>query len=334
MDFTFIYQIQHQVAFGPLIILYFFLAGLSAGLFLLSSASTVFGQQNLKPLAKPSALMALATLIPGVLALIIDLGQPLRALFLFIYVNPTSIMSWGSYILLLYGIVCLLYNWFLLKNRQKEANRWGKIGVVLSLALGLYTGFLLSVVPGKPLWNSGILPLLFLVSGFVAALSLITLTKKMLLEENNYSYESALSNLKLWFIVLEVCLLVFHLLTLFFLGFQGKATVLNLLAGNKAIPFWLGQILIGVIVPLAILLFSKRTSNLLALAGLSSLIGIFALRYNFILGGQELPVSGTMLYQQSNSFDWFIVIALLLLTVVLIWFVKPIATKLKTQFQN
>jgi len=334
MDFTFLYEIQHHVAFGPLIVLYFFLAGLSAGLFLLSSASTVFGQQALKPLAKPSALMALATLIPGVLALIIDLGQPLRALFLFIYVNPTSIMSWGSYILLLYGLVCLLYNWFLLNNRQKEASRWGKIGIVLSLALGLYTGFLLAVVPGKPLWNSGILPLLFLVSGFVAALSLISLTKKVLVEENNYSYELAVSSLKLWFIVLETCLLVFHLLTLFFLGFQGEATVLNLLTGNKAIAFWLGQILLGVIVPIAILLFSKRTSNLLALAGLSSLFGVFALRYNFILGGQELPVSGTMLYQQGSSFDWFIVIALLFLTVILVWLTKPVASKLKAQLQN
>ncbi|AFL98939.1 formate-dependent nitrite reductase, membrane component [Desulfitobacterium dehalogenans ATCC 51507] len=323
MDFSFVYEIQHHAAFGPLIVLYFFLAGLSAGLFLISALSTVFGWQPVKPLAKPAALMALAALVPGLLALVVDLGRPFRALYLFFNVNPTSIMSWGSFILLFYGIVCVPYIWFLWQGQEKRVKLFGKIGAVLAVCLGLYTGFLLAVVPGKPLWNSALLPVLFLVSGCVAALSLISLTKKVFTQEMvpGADYESALHTLKVWFVVLEVCLVFFHLLTVFFLGAQGELTVMNLLAGEKAFTFWGIQIAVGIVLPL-ILLSLKQSSATLGLVGVFSLAGVFALRYNFVFGGQELPTVGTQLYHQGGGMEWLSVIVLLALGVVLL-FVLP-----------
>ncbi len=319
MDFSFVYEIQHHAAFGPLIVLYFFLAGLSAGLFLISALSTVFGWQAVKPLAKPAALTALAVLIPGLLALVADLGRPCRAVYLFLNVNPSSIMSWGSFILLFYGLVCVPYIWFLWRDQEKTAKTWGKVGVVLAISLGLYTGFLLAVVPGKPLWNSALLPVLFLVSGCVAALSLISLTKKAFVQGGvaGADYESALHSLKVWFVVLEICLVFFHLLTVYFLSGLGELTVMNLLAGEKAFTFWAVQIVVGIVAPL-ILLSLKQSPYSMGIAGLCSLLGVFALRYNFVYGGQELPAAGTQLYHQGGGIEWLSVLVLLGLGVVLI----------------
>lgn len=321
MDFTFIYQVGHHAAFGPMIVLYFFLAGLSAGLFLISSLSTVFGFAKVKALAKPSAAMALATLIPGLLALVIDLGQPFRALTLFFRVNPTSVMSWGSFILLIYGIVAVAYTYFLWQENPQKAKSWGIVGVIFATALGLYTGFLLAVAPGHPLWNSALLPILFLVSGAVAAFSLISLAQgffpQALLSED-FTTAAALHSMKVWIVTLELFLLACHLLAVLSVNAAGHAVVQNLFIGTKSISFVLIQLIIGMLLPLGILIFSQRSVRALGISGLLSLIGVFALRYNFVFGGEELPQAGTLLYQLAGGSAWISTVVLLGIAALLI----------------
>lgn len=323
---TFVYQVQHHAAFGPLIVVYFFLAGLSAGLFLISSLGPVFGVKTLNPLAKPASVMALATLIPGLLALIVDLGQPLRALTLFFRVNPLSVMSWGSFILLFYGAISLVYTWFVWKG-DTRSKRWGQIGVVFAAALGLYTGFLLAAVPGRPLWNSALIPVLFLISGSVAGLSLISLAQSYFANATRLVGEEsgeAIHSLKIGMVVLEILLLAFHLLTVFMLNDAGRAIFKHLFVGPKQFSFVFVQLIIGMLVPLAILLLSKRSTKALGISGLLSLIGVFALRYNIVAGGEELPLSGTLMYSFGETSTWIIVSVLLMLAAVLILFLPGI----------
>jgi len=326
MGLTFVYQVEHHAAFGPLIVLYFFLAGLSAGLFLISSLSTVFGLQKFKPLAKPSCAMALATLIPGLLALVVDLGQPLRAMTLFFRVNPSSVMSWGSFILLIYGLACLVYTYYLWREDSK-VKFWGKIGAIFAVALGLYTGFLLAVVPGRPLWNSALLPVLFLVSGWVAALSLLSLAQSFFAKAaqiEGADAEEALHGMKIWIVTLEILLVAFHLLAVLMVNDAGRAVVQNLISGTKGVSFMLIQVVIGMILPLVIVLFSKRSVTALGFSGLLSLIGVFALRYNFVFGGEELPQAGTLLYLFEGGRAWILTVVLLVVTAVLIFLVPGI----------
>lgn len=326
MDLTFVYQVEHHAAFGPLIVLYFFLAGLSAGLFLISSLSTVFGIEKFKPLAKPACAMALATLIPGLLALVIDLGQPLRAMTLFFRVNPSSVMSWGSFILLIYGLAVVLYTYSLWREDNK-VKFWGKTGVVFAVALGLYTGFLLAVVPGRPLWNSATLPILFLVSGWVAALSLLSIAQSFFSKQaqiEGVGAEEAMHGMKIGIVLLEILLVAFHLLAVLTVNGAGRAVVQNLLSGTKGVSFMLIQVVIGMILPLVIVLFSKRSITALGISGLLSLIGVFALRYNFVLGGEELPQAGTLLYLFEGGSAWISTGVLLVVTAVLIFLVPGI----------
>jgi len=317
---TFVYQVQHHAAFGPLIVVYFFLAGLSAGLFLISSFGPVFGVKTLNPLAKPASVMALATLIPGLLALIVDLGQPLRALTLFFRVNPLSVMSWGSFILLVYGFVCLVYTWLVWKDDARSKS-WGQVGVVFAAALGLYTGFLLAAVPGHPLWNSALLPVLFLISGAVAGLSLISVAQTFFAKPTKLvgeGTEEAIHSMKIWMVVLEVLLLAFHLLAVFMLNDAGRALVKHLFVGPKQFSFVFVQVIMGMFIPLVILVLSKRSVKALGISGLLSLIGVFALRYNIVAGGEELPLSGTLMYTFGEMSGWIAVSILLILTATLI----------------
>jgi len=326
-----IWQVEHHAPFSLLIVTYFFLAGMSAGLFILSSLQPVFGIEKFKAIAKPVSVMALATIIPGILALVIDLGQPIRFMTLLFRFNPTSVMSWGTYILTIYSIVCLGYIWTLWKDNGRS-KVWGKVGIVFASTLGLYTGFLLAVVPGRPLWNSALVPVLFLVSGLVAALSLLSLIKAFfpnILVVDDNSANVAFHKFEIWFAGLEIVLLASHLLVLVTLNEAGREVAKHLLTGDRQISFLLVQIVIGMVIPMVLVLFNRKSSGTLGLAGLLSLIGVLALRFNFVIGGEELPQSGTLMYgTELGSNMIMLTIGLLVLAGILIYIAPKLVTKL------
>ena len=295
MDVTMVYDVQHIMPFGPLVILYLFLAGLSAGLFLLSVLGEVWKWEPMRPLGVPAGIMALATIIPGGFSLLLDLGQPLRAFHLFFTFQPSSVMSWGSYILLFYSVIVMVYVWLAWRDdSRKEA--WGKAGVVVSLALGMYTGVLIAVAPGHPLWNSAVIPGLFLVSGLVAALSLLNVGQ--ILAPGRFPVtpagEAGFHSLKLVLTGLELLLIAAHLIILGLLGAAGSEVVAHLLSGGRQFSFLGVQIALGTLVPLVLLLLARGSQLTVGVAGFLSLLGVMALRYNIVVAGQELPVQGVL----------------------------------------
>ena len=72
------YNVFHKDPWDFWIPLYFYFTGLSAGSFVLSSLSTVFGIKQFKQLAFTAGISAVALLLFAPIFLILDLGQPLR----------------------------------------------------------------------------------------------------------------------------------------------------------------------------------------------------------------------------------------------------------------
>lgn len=333
MDTTIVYQLQHEAPFGMLIVFYIFIAGLSAGLFLVSTLSTVFGIKKYDALVKPASIMALGALVPGALALIVDLGQPGRFITLLFRVNPSSAMTWGSFILLFYGIIALVYTWFAWRNENaKRLKGWGIAGLILAASLGLYTGFLLALAPSRPLWNSALVPILFLVSGFVSGMSLLSVANSFFPRLTGVAGEEvkeALHSLKIGFVVLELALLAAHILILFALDAAGKGVAENLLAGDRFFSFVVVQVLIGMVLPLLLLVFSKGSTAILGISGLLSLVGVFALRFNFVIAGGEMPLTGTLFNTVDTSgAAWMEVTIFLVLSAVLVLLLPPLCKKL------
>ena len=54
----------------------------------------------------------------------------------------------------------------------------GVLNIILGIMLGIYTGVLLSTMGARPLWNSSILWLLFLISGLSTAAAFIHMIAK------------------------------------------------------------------------------------------------------------------------------------------------------------
>lgn len=63
-----------------------------------------------------------------------------------------------------------------------------------------------------------------------------------------------------------------------------------LVAGPYAANFWVGEIFLGMILPFAIILGVKFANpKAMFMAGLSSIIGIFFMRYDLVVVGQLVP---------------------------------------------
>ncbi|QED46029.1 NrfD/PsrC family molybdoenzyme membrane anchor subunit [Cytobacillus dafuensis] len=334
MNETIILDIQHQIPFGMVIVFYIFIAGMSAGLYFFSTLGPVFGIKKMEPLAKPASVMALAAVIPGVLALIVDLGQPLRFYTLLFRFNPSSAMSWGTYILTIFSILTLFYIFFLWKKDSKKAKYFGIAGLVFAIALGLYTGFLIALAPAHPLWNSAIIPVLFLVSGLISGLSIISVCAVFfpkLTGLSDKNSEEVMHHLKTWFILLELTLLGAHLLTLF-VSDSGKAVFTHLATGDRMVSFLVIQIAIGMVLPLILLLISN-SKIIMGISSFLSLIGVFFLRLNIIIGGQELPKTGSMMNIPENGTHAMILSSIfIVLAVLLILFLPKIVDIVLNRF--
>jgi len=164
---------------------------ISSGGFLMAGSVYILGIKEFKPLLRPSILTAFLGYIMVAIALLVDLGQPLRIWYMMIHWNHTSV-------LLEIGICVMSYLTVLAIEFAPvifEGLKWEKtahfihkfimpfviLGVVLSTLHQSSLGSLLLIQPTKlhPLWWTPILPILFFVSAISVGLSMIILESSL-----------------------------------------------------------------------------------------------------------------------------------------------------------
>ncbi|NND27327.1 MAG: polysulfide reductase NrfD, partial [Myxococcales bacterium] len=244
---------------------YLFLGGLVAGMMVISGYFLLTGRwRNPRSFGYALPVWSLVLLSLGMLALFLDLEHKLYVWRLYLTFEVTSPMSWGSWILLLV-YPALLANLFLapperLRDRfprlAEVSNRLqalpsavtaiAVVNIALGIMVGIYTGILLSSLGARPLWSSGLLGPLFLVSGLSTAAALVHLLTKEP-EESAFAVRA------------DIGLLVTELLfiALFLIGLMNASKVHQeaasmLLGGPFTAVFWVLVVGLGVVVPIVI----------------------------------------------------------------------------------
>jgi Ni/Fe-hydrogenase subunit HybB-like protein len=100
------------IYWGIQIVMYPYMTGLVAGAFVLSSLYHVFGQEDLKDMARFSLIFSLALLPVAMLPLLLHLQQPLRALNVTFTPHFTSAIGAFGLIFVTYAIIVLCEIWF------------------------------------------------------------------------------------------------------------------------------------------------------------------------------------------------------------------------------
>jgi len=280
--------------------IYLFLGGWVAGMMILTGYFMLGGRHERRsPLLSALPGVGLVLLSLGMFALFLDLEHKRYVWRLYTTFQWTSPMSWGSWILLLVYPVLVL-TWMVrppalleeisetierasaaLRARRHVIRAIGISSMVVGVALGVYTGILLSSLGARPLWNSGALGVLFLASGVSAAAAFAHLVTRA---EDERALTVRIDN-----VVLASELGV---LALFLLGLlSGSAPQVEaarlVLGGPFTAPFWVFVVGLGIAIPLLIqLLAARHVIQHTPVAPMLVMAGGLALRWIIVSAGQ------------------------------------------------
>jgi formate-dependent nitrite reductase membrane component NrfD len=311
------------IEWGFLVVSYLFFGGLSAGIFFVSALATLLRKKDnpgLERIAIRGAWLAPWPVMVGSLLLMFDLGRWYRFYKLFLHVRWTSPMSIGSWLLMLFILISLLYlvasftaqqrarlvsmlprllrfRWITNLDLSEKRRMLAMLGLPVSVGVGIYTGVLLGAVQSRPFWNTSLVAQLFLFSalstGCAALLFVLILDRKPLdIAEIRLLYTLDVVALSLeLFIVLPY---VIHGQ----LSVQAVRESLQLILGGPfTIIFWLFFFTLGLLLPLLmeirdvipVLASGSAASHgklFAASAAILVLAGGFLLRYIFVYAGQ------------------------------------------------
>lgn len=259
--------------------------------------------------------MGLSLIAIAPLHLIFDLEQPQRFISLLFNFHATSPMSYGVFVLLLYGIALLLYLWNLSQNNEKKIKTFGIASFVLALGLETYTGFLIGNVQAHALWNTALMPVIFLFSALASGTALVILAlgvyEKM--TGNGLSNEKqSLANWFKWFLLADLLLTVILVIVLLN-GNDAQYANGYYLLHQDGFTFIGLENVIGLLVPFVILSFRSLAKKglFLNLSAVLVVLSALIMKINFVIGGQKLPLTGNSIMEYSLKSSQLIVAIIL-----------------------
>lgn len=276
------YTIFHHIPWSGAYAIYFFTIGISAALFFFSALS--WFREEFKPLRIKADYLSFGLLLVSGALLVGDLSQPMRFINAVnpFYLNFASPLAWGALNLASFGIVSVLYMVVVKKGNEGLARKLGVLGALLALGLPVYTGFDLTVHQNRPVWNTPLMPVLFVALSLVSGAAVASF-----LAGGESRLVGVLRQIMLWGAGGVAVMLVSLMGTTWYGGVGQELTFMILTTGSMSMAFlWLGVIL-GTAVPIALLLapFGRQTSGVM-LSALLILVGGMALRYSILVGGQ------------------------------------------------
>lgn len=278
------YQVIHDVSWHATYAIYFFVIGIVAGLFFFSFMS--WHSEALKPLRERSAYLSFALLVVGGLLLIGDLAQPGRFFNILnpAFLNFTSPLAWGALNIVCFGVVSVAYLVTMGKGDAGPGRLLAAIGAILALGLPIYTGYDLTVHQSRPVWNSALMPTLFVAMAMVSGAAVASL-----LAFGNETTLKALRPYMLWSAgAVAVCLLSL-MGTTNYGGAGEELTFMLMTTGTMGLIFVGLGVIAGTAAPIALMLAPVgRQPMILVVSALLLLAGGAATRYVLLMAPQQL----------------------------------------------
>jgi formate-dependent nitrite reductase membrane component NrfD len=274
----------HDVSWHATYAIYFFVIGICAGMAFISFLS--WHNQTLAPLRKSTAWGAFVLLVAGGLLLIADLSQPMRFLNVLnpAYLNFASPLAWGSLNIVAFGVVLVVYLYALQKGDAKAGKGLAAVLGALALGLPIYTGYDLTVHQSRPVWNTPVMPVLFVALAMASGAALASF-----LGGGNEGARATLRRYMAWSVGAVGVVLVSILGTTNYGGSAQELTFAILTTGAMGMVFVGLGIVAGTAAPLALLLApSGKGQAGVMIASVLVLLGSAALRYALLMGPQQL----------------------------------------------
>jgi len=286
----------NQVVWGLPHVFAIFLIVAASGALNVGSIGSVFGRPEYKPRAPLAGLVCLALLAGGLMVLMLDLGRPDRLMVAATNYNPTSMFAWN--VLLYSGMtaVVAVYLWTLMERRMnRQSKRAGLAALVFRILLTTGTGAIFAFAGARQGFGSALLPPLFVVMSFGWGLAVFLLVQAAVYARSGRrvpaEVDRRMRRLLGLFVAAGLYFVAAHHLANAYLA-KHLAFERFLLVDGGVYPalFWLGYVVLGGVLPLALAYARTSGPRATLVASACVIAGAFAWLYVFIVGGQAFPL--------------------------------------------
>ncbi|HSN20451.1 MAG TPA: NrfD/PsrC family molybdoenzyme membrane anchor subunit, partial [Usitatibacter sp.] len=300
---------NNQIVWGLPHVFAIFLIVAASGALNVASIASAFKQADYKPWAPLSVLLALALLAGGLMVLVLDLGRPERLAIAATRYNFRSIFAWNMFLYTGFFAIGAAYLWTMLEKRYGHYSRpVGILAFTWRIVLTTGTGSIFGFLVARQAYAAAIIAPLFIALSLAWGTAAFCVAQPALAAAGGAPMDEALaarlSRLLGLFIVVALWLAaVYHLANLYWAKESGFERFILLRGEPYAALFWIGFIVLGSLLPVA-LLWHPRLAGPRARVAASLLVlgGALAFLYVFVIGGQAFPMEIFAGYEASSSF--------------------------------
>jgi len=293
------FGVSRGVPWGVLIAAYVFFVVTSTGLCIVSSVGHVFGVESFNPIAKRAVFLSIATILAGFMVIAFEVENPWRMpVGNVIGANVTSNIWWLGTLYGAYMFFMLIEFVMLQRNQHKMATGFGLAGLLTGVVAHSNLGALFGLLNGREFWHGPYMPIYFIASAAMSGCVAIIFFTCFAYKFNGWKMDlqmkkSMESVAKMGALMMSI--IIFFTAWKMITGVTGHPpgkyeAMMALLSGPYALNFWVGEVLLGMVIPLVIILAVKgKNMNALFVAGLAGVVGIFFMRYDLVIVGQLIP---------------------------------------------
>lgn len=287
------------VVWGLPVANYVFFVLASTGLTFVASLAMVFGMKQYYPIAKRCVWLAFATLVAGFTSVAFELGHPFRMLWAIpLSFQIRSPMNWMGVLYMSYLVFLLL------KFRKVNAGDWAsptsrKLGVAsfVTVILAHATlGLVFGMIAARPFWFGSIVPLYFLLTALLSGVAFAVLATYLAYGFDHSRMPAPVQSLLagsmpgFFATVLGITLVAVVARTI--TGLWSNQEGFEVFDRMVASPWFHLEIWAGMVLPFILLVApATRTAPGAQIASAALvLVAIFIGRYEFVVGGQVVPM--------------------------------------------
>ena len=289
---------NNQVVWGVPHVFAIFLVVAASGALHVASLGSVFGRAEYGPLGRLSGLLAVALLIGGLAVLTLDLGRPDRLIVALTVYNFKSIFAWNVFLYLGFIAVVAVYLWTLFEARMSRFTKAaGLVAFAWRFVLTTGTGAIFGFLVARQGYDAAIMAPLFILMSLSSGTAVFLLVAAAAARYGSPVLpDDLLRRLKrllgLFVAAVLYFVLAYHLANLYATEHHGFERFILARGGVYTVLFWLVQVLLGSLAPLALFYLPRFDRPRWTLVGSGLVvIGVLAQLYVIVIGGQAYPLS-------------------------------------------
>lgn len=289
---------------------------IAGGAFFLCAGVYLFGLKQYQPVARTATFVGISGYTMAMLALLLDIGRPDRFWHALVYWNKHSLLWEVTMCIMLYLTVLVIEVLPILSSFEWLRNHYPKIagklesahhyapylalaGLCLSMLHQSSLGAMYGVLKARPFWFRPDVAVLFIISAVAGGMALTVfasmlapkLTKRAMVKDELLERVSYFIG---WMMAAYLYFRFWDALSMTYTYQAGRTEGLNLLtSGTLSFNFWIGEILLGAVIPMIILINKKtRLNPSLRMLALALIVGgVVAYRWDTNLTGLLVMVS-------------------------------------------